>query len=85
MHQGQERDPSGAGVWGAEAQLCGAELLGPGIFRFHGRSRRRDDTSVHPSTGSRGQALRSAESLAIHWPPSGGPKGRVAQQPVKPL
>jgi putative transposase len=36
---GQERDSSGAGVWGAEAKLCRAELLGTGIFRVNGGSR----------------------------------------------
>ena len=33
--QGQERDSSGAGVWGAEAESCRAAFLGTGLFRVH--------------------------------------------------
>jgi len=32
LHQGQERDPSGQGLWRAQTQFRGAALLGPRIF-----------------------------------------------------
>jgi hypothetical protein len=32
FHQGKERDPSGAGIRGAQAELCRSEFLGPGYF-----------------------------------------------------
>ena len=38
VHQGQERDPSGAGVRGAEAQLRRAALLGARVLRLDGGS-----------------------------------------------
>ena len=39
IHQGQERDPSGTDVRGAEAQLRGAALLGERLLRLNGRAR----------------------------------------------
>lgn len=39
VYQGQERDLFGAGVWRAQAQLCGAAFLGSWVLRIDGRSR----------------------------------------------
>ena len=36
----------------AAAQFCRAILLGPGLLRVHGRSRRAGDPSVHPGVGA---------------------------------
>ena len=38
VHQGQERDPPCSRVWGAQAQLRWAALLGPGLFCLHSGS-----------------------------------------------
>ena len=37
VHQRQERDPLGSGLWRAQAQLRGSALLGPWVLREHGR------------------------------------------------
>ena len=69
-----------AGVWGEDAQLRRTELLGSGVLCIHGRSRRGGDPRVHPQPGERGQAVGSAQALAIGEPPSGGSvrAGRVS-------
>ena len=41
IHQRQERDPLGPGLWGAQAQLHGIAFLGPRVLREHRRSGRR--------------------------------------------
>ena len=51
VHQGQERDPSGEGVRRAQAQLRWAALLGTGVFRLDGGSRRGGDSGVHQEAG----------------------------------
>jgi len=38
LHQGQERDPHGPGLWRAQTQFRWAALLGPRILRQHGRA-----------------------------------------------
>ena len=43
IHQGQERNPYGAGLCGTSAQFRGAAFLGAGIFRLDRRARRRGD------------------------------------------
>ena len=52
LHQGQERDPFGAGVRGEEAQFRRAALLGPRVLRFDGGARRNGDPRVHPEPGA---------------------------------
>ena len=41
VHQGQERDPLGPGLWRAQTQLRGPAFLGPWVLRQHGRPGRR--------------------------------------------
>lgn len=37
FHKREERDPTGAGVWGTQAELCRPEPLGTGLLRIdHG-------------------------------------------------
>ena len=36
VHQGQERDPLGPGLWRAQAQFRGPAFLGPWALREHG-------------------------------------------------
>ena len=57
VHQGQERDPFGPGLWGAQAQLCRSAFLGQGVFLVYGRSRRRGDTSLYQEPGAGSPAL----------------------------
>ena len=61
--QGQKRDPSGAGVWGAEAKLRRTELLGTGIFRVHGGPGRTGHSRIHPQSGTRRPAFRPDEHV----------------------
>ena len=65
VHQGQERDPFGAGLRGAEAQLRRAAFLGARILRVHGGARRGGDPRVHPEPGGGGQAPGSTEPVAL--------------------
>ena len=51
-----ERDPDCAPVSGGEAEFRGPALLGTGVLRVDGRSRRDRDSSVHPGAGGRRQA-----------------------------
>ena len=39
VYQRQKRDPSGAGVRGAEGEFCRAALLGARVFSIHGGTR----------------------------------------------
>ena len=64
-HQGQERDSSGAGVRRAEAQFRRAALLGQRLLRFDGRARRGGDPRIHHEPRGGGQALGSAEPVAL--------------------
>ena len=73
LHQGQERDPSGAGVRRAEAQLRRAALLGPRVFRLDGGSGRGGDSRVHPQPGEGRQAAGPAEPVALTGHRQGGP------------
>ncbi len=52
VHQGEERDPHRAGVCGAVAQLRRATLLGAGLLRVDGGSRRAGHSVVHPGAGT---------------------------------
>ena len=51
--KGQERDPPGAGVRRAKAELCGSAFLGARILRLDGGAGRGGDPRVHPEAGSR--------------------------------
>jgi len=48
------RDPSGAGLRGAQAQFRGSALLGPRILRLDGRPRRSGNSGLHSESGARG-------------------------------
>jgi hypothetical protein len=56
VHQGEKRDPSGAGVRGAQAELRRATFLGARVFRLDGGPGRARDPGVHPEAGTRGRA-----------------------------
>ena len=72
LYQGQERDPSGPGLWRAKTQFPGTALLGQRLLRLDRRSRRSGDTGVHQETGARGQSPGSIEHVALmatfRWP-----------------
>ena len=78
VHQGQERYPSGAGLWREKAQLRRAAFLGPRVLRLDRRSRRSGDPGINPQPGGRGYTARPNEYVALR-PPSGGQqtRGRV--------
>src|SRR5262245_61628813 len=65
VHQGQERDPSGSGLWGEEAQFRGTALLGQRVRRLDSRSRRSDDQGVHQKAGRGGCPPRPDEPVAL--------------------
>src|SRR3984893_11386719 len=85
INQGEECDPFGPCLWGEEAQLCRAALLGQRVLRLNGRSRRSRDTGVHQEAGARGQSPGANESVALighlRWPNKLGPR----QRPHQPL
>jgi REP element-mobilizing transposase RayT len=53
------------GLWRAQPKLHRAALLGPRIFRFHGRARREGHPRLHQEPGERGPATGSTEPLAL--------------------
>ena len=59
LHQGQERDPSGPGLWRAQAQLRGAAFLGQRLLRQHGRTGRRS----HPALAKRNARLSARPEM----------------------
>lgn len=65
VHQGQERNPHGPGIWGEEAQFRRSALLGERILRLDSWPRRRSDTGIHQESGARGQATGSNEPVAL--------------------
>lgn len=65
LHQGQERDTFGTGVWGESPKFRWAELLGTRIFRINGRARRRGDPQLHPEPGGGGPTSGADEPLAL--------------------
>ena len=70
-----------ARVYGERTRnFVGQNFLGPGVLCLDGRPRRGGDPRVHPQPGERGQAVGSAQALAIGEPPSGGSvrAGRVS-------
>src|SRR5271166_2774600 len=69
VHQGQERDPFGSGLWRAPPRFHWAALLGPRIFRFDSRTGRDGHPRLHQNPRERGPATRSTEPLALDWPP----------------
>jgi REP element-mobilizing transposase RayT len=56
VHQGQERDPPGAGVWGKPAELRWSEFSGARVFRIDGRTGRRGDTELHSQSRAQDRA-----------------------------
>src|SRR5262249_23178952 len=76
LYQGKERNPSGPGLWGEEAQFCGAALLGQRVLRLDRRSRRSGDPGIHQKAGARGQPPGSTEHVALtatfRWPKESG-------------
>lgn len=65
VHQGEERDPSCAGVRGEEAELRGTALLGEGVLRIDGREGRESDPGVHQEARGRGSANGSDEPMEM--------------------
>ena len=53
IHQGEKRDPSGAGVCRAAKELRGAAFLGARVLGIDGRQERGGCASVHPRPGER--------------------------------
>ena len=74
IHQGQERNTSGKGVWGTEAELRGAALKGEKIFCIHRRARRRRDPGLRSTPVRRGQATGPIVFMALNRRGIGGPK-----------
>jgi Transposase IS200 like len=64
VHQGQERDPHGSGLWRAQTQFRRTALLGPRFLRQHGRAGRGGDPRLHSQPRERGSEARTDESLA---------------------
>src|SRR5271155_3899746 len=75
VHQGKERDPSGADLRRTKAQLRGAKLLGARLFCEHGRTRRKGDPGVHPESREGRPTARVTQPLEV-TAPSGGPCSR---------
>jgi hypothetical protein len=65
IHQGEECDPFGPGIWGAQAQFCGAALLGTRVLRFDGRSGRGRDSRIYSEPGAGRSAFGPIESVAL--------------------
>ena len=65
FHQGQERDPHGPRLWRAQTQFRGTAFLGPGIFRQHGRTRRRSHSRLHPKSREGRSEAGADEPLAL--------------------
>ena len=73
VHQGEECDSSGAGAWGAQAELCRTALLGARVLRVDSRSRRARHPGVHPEAGRSRHATGPIGPLAITGHRVGGP------------
>jgi REP element-mobilizing transposase RayT len=65
VYQGQERDPFGPGPRRAQTQFRRATLLGPRIFRQHGRAGRGRDPRLHSQPREGRLEARTDESLAL--------------------
>jgi len=65
IHQGQERDPFGAGIWREKAQFRGPAFLGAGILRFDRGPGRRTDPGIYPQPGTGRCALGAVEPVAM--------------------
>ena len=86
VHQGEERDPPGPGLWRAQAQLRGTAFLGARVLREHGRPGRRGHPRLHSQSREGGSEARTIEPLALITPPLGGSKlNGPRQRPVLPL
>jgi REP element-mobilizing transposase RayT len=76
----------GQGLWRAQAQFRRTTLLGPRLFREHGRARRGGDPRLHPQSRERRSEAGADEPLALIMPPSGGAKFKgPRQRPLLPL
>jgi hypothetical protein len=80
VHQGEERDPFGAGVRGAQEELRGAALLSARVLRVDGRSTRGPDPRLHSEAGTNGRAPGPTGTLALSGHRHLGPerRGRVS-------
>src|ERR1700693_5636926 len=80
LHQGQECDPRGQGLWRAQAQFRRTTLSGPRLFREHGRARRGGDPRLHPQSRERRSEAGADDPLALIMPPRVAPnsRGRVS-------
>lgn len=80
IHQGEERNSSGAGIWREEVEPCGATFLSEGVFRIYDRSGRSRDPRIHSTPGGRRQATRSNEPVVLTDHCYGGPKKSEPRQ-----
>src|SRR5882672_1166498 len=80
LHQGEECDPFGSGLWRKEAQLRRSALLGEGLLCLHRRTGPRTDKGIHQETGSRGHAFGAVEPVAMSCRLQAAPanRGRVS-------
>ena len=75
-----------ARVYGERRQFRRTTLLGPRLFREHGRARRGGDPRLHPQSRERRSEAGADEPLALIMPPSGGSKFKgPRQRPLLPL
>src|SRR6202050_2629681 len=80
VHQGKERDPSGADVRRTEAQFRGAKLLGARLFCEEGWTRRKGDPGIHTERRE-GQPTAGATTplevtATFRWPMFAEPRQR---------
>src|ERR1700679_2037058 len=64
VSEGENGDPHCSGVCWAEAELCGAAVLGARLLGIDGGSRRSRGASLHSGTGKRRSAAGSTDADA---------------------
>jgi hypothetical protein len=65
FHQGQERNPLGPGVWGADAKRWEAEFLGARLFRVDDWSLRGHDSGLSAAADNREQEDKRPNRLNL--------------------
>lgn len=78
VHQGQKCHPFGARVRRTQTRLCRTTLLGARVFCIDGRTRRSDDTRLHPPPGGGGSTPGTTEPAALAAYRRLRPSGRVS-------
>ena len=69
--KGKSAIPHGQSLWRAQTQFRWAALLGPRIFRQHGRARRASHPRLHPQSRKGRSEAGTVEPLALTAPPLG--------------